>query len=194
MQVLQELGWRAAYDMFLSGAIAREVRSAYTDPSSPKLRNLRTSAQIAWGLKPGNSMQHRARTRVAHKAQLKLEQGKWQLGQVPVGFEDLVIEARATNQNPSRVYLDGFDESLSVFNIYKQVLRPGAVAIDVGANLGIHSLVMSRCVGEQGHVYSYEPGPDIARVFLENVALNGAGNITLRQHGLGSEPGFMRFK
>src|SRR3954451_25026804 len=73
MQVLQELGWRTAYEIFLSGAIAREVRSAYTDESSPKLRNLRTSAQIACGLKPGNSVQHPARTRVAHKAQLKLE-------------------------------------------------------------------------------------------------------------------------
>ena len=39
----------------------------------------------------------------------------------------------------------------------KRWLAPGDTAIDVGANVGWHALLMARLVGSEGHVYAFEP-------------------------------------
>jgi FkbM family methyltransferase len=44
--------------------------------------------------------------------------------------------------------------------LLKQVLFPGAVVVDAGANIGIYSEFLSRCVGPNGTVHSFEPAPD----------------------------------
>jgi len=59
-----------------------------------------------------------------------------------------------------------------------QHLRPGAVAYDIGANYGIHTILMARLVGETGHVYAFEPVPPIRASLGENVSLNGFSNVT----------------
>ena len=38
-------------------------------------------------------------------------------------------------------------------------MSPGAVVVDAGANIGIYSQFLSRCVGPNGIVYSFEPSP-----------------------------------
>jgi FkbM family methyltransferase len=37
------------------------------------------------------------------------------------------------------------------------LLRPGAVVIDIGANIGSHTLPLAKLVGSGGHVYAAEP-------------------------------------
>jgi FkbM family methyltransferase len=41
-----------------------------------------------------------------------------------------------------------------------KVLFPGAVVVDAGANIGIYSEFLSRCIGPNGVVHSFEPCPD----------------------------------
>jgi FkbM family methyltransferase len=41
------------------------------------------------------------------------------------------------------------------------VLRPGDTFLDVGANIGYHSIFAARCVGEHGNVYAFEPDPSL---------------------------------
>lgn len=55
----------------------------------------------------------------------------------------------------------------------RRAVRPGAVCLDVGANVGAHALVMARCAGADGLVLAFEPHPALARRLRENVALNG---------------------
>jgi FkbM family methyltransferase len=52
-------------------------------------------------------------------------------------------------------------------------IRPGHVVLDVGANAGIHTLLMARLASPRGHVYAFEPHPSIYRALVSNVALNG---------------------
>jgi len=40
-----------------------------------------------------------------------------------------------------------------------KVLFPGAVVVDAGANIGVYSEFLSRCVGPKGVVHSFEPYP-----------------------------------
>src|SRR6266480_6716610 len=44
--------------------------------------------------------------------------------------------------------------------LLRQVLFPGAVVVDAGANIGIYSQFLSRCVGTTGVVHSFEPSPE----------------------------------
>jgi FkbM family methyltransferase len=52
-------------------------------------------------------------------------------------------------------------------------IRPGQVVLDVGANAGIHTLLMARLATGRGHVYAFEPHPEIYDSLVANVALNG---------------------
>ena len=54
------------------------------------------------------------------------------------------------------IYLLGSFEP-SVLRTYETLLGPGSIAIDIGANIGAHTLPMARLVGEGGHVYAFEP-------------------------------------
>ena len=54
---------------------------------------------------------------------------------------------------------------------------PGSVVYDVGANHGIHTLLMARLVGERGRVYAFEPVPQIFGCLEENMTLNRLINV-----------------
>jgi FkbM family methyltransferase len=44
--------------------------------------------------------------------------------------------------------------------LLQKILFADAVVVDAGANIGIYSEFLSRCVGPNGVVHSFEPGPD----------------------------------
>jgi FkbM family methyltransferase len=44
--------------------------------------------------------------------------------------------------------------------LLQKILCAGAVVVDAGANIGIYSEFLSRCVGPNGVVHSFEPSPD----------------------------------
>jgi FkbM family methyltransferase len=44
--------------------------------------------------------------------------------------------------------------------LLRRILVSGAVAVDAGANIGIYSQFLARCVGSGGCVYSFEPAPE----------------------------------
>ena len=53
-----------------------------------------------------------------------------------------------------------FEKDVSSF--LTRTLKPGDIAIDVGANIGVHSILMNRLIGEGkgGKVISIEPGKE----------------------------------
>ncbi|MBL6957684.1 MAG: FkbM family methyltransferase [Rhodospirillales bacterium] len=50
---------------------------------------------------------------------------------------------------------------------------PGAVAFDVGANLGEWSLLMAKSIGPSGKLYSFEPLPFLAEAIDKTLKANG---------------------
>lgn len=69
-------------------------------------------------------------------------------------------------------------------NIIQSCLRRGDVFIDIGANIGLMSLVASIAVGEEGVVYAIEPEPNNFRLLKQNVGINGIQNISLHNIGI----------
>ena len=61
----------------------------------------------------------------------------------------------------------------------------GAMAIDIGANLGYYTRPLADIVGAEGRVYAVEPVPVIFDVLKRNVA--GRKNVTLLNYALGED-------
>jgi FkbM family methyltransferase len=53
-----------------------------------------------------------------------------------------------------------------------ELLRPGDVFVDVGANIGYFSVLAASVVGGQGAVLAFEPDPDNYRLLQANIELN----------------------
>ena len=56
-------------------------------------------------------------------------------------------------------------------------LRPGDIALDVGAHIGFFSILYRLGVGAQGTVFAFEPLPETYRQLLRNVMLNRFTNV-----------------
>lgn len=64
----------------------------------------------------------------------------------------------------------------AVHSFLRQRVRPGAVVLDVGANLGIYALCLAQWAGPRGRVYAFEPNPAARKVLERHLALNHLGD------------------
>ncbi len=70
-------------------------------------------------------------------------------------------------------------------------LAPGAVFVDVGANVGNHALFAAAVC--RAKVIAFEPSPQLAALCAANLALNGVrGGVVLQQQGVGACSGRAR--
>jgi FkbM family methyltransferase len=72
------------------------------------------------------------------------------------------------------------------------VLRPSMTAVDVGANLGLHSLFFASRVGPGGKVFAFEPEPDNCALLVRNIAHNHLENIEVFMNAAGAASGAIR--
>lgn len=69
------------------------------------------------------------------------------------------------------IYLFRAFEPLTVW-CYRRLIRAGDVVIDIGANIGAHTLHLARCVGPNGRVIAFEPTDFAYGKLLKNIQLN----------------------
>ncbi len=74
-------------------------------------------------------------------------------------------------------------------HFFQAVLRPGNVAIDVGANWGLHTLCFSRLVGCSGRVIAVEPFPPALRELEWHVAQNACSNVRIHSLAISDSEG-----
>jgi FkbM family methyltransferase len=87
------------------------------------------------------------------------------------------------------VDLFGLDE-LIIFSYYLANRDKYHRVVDIGANIGLHSIVMSKC-GYQ--VTSFEPDPGHYELLRSNIALNKCSNVEIVQAAISSENGIAQF-
>jgi FkbM family methyltransferase len=64
---------------------------------------------------------------------------------------------------------------------------------DVGANVGVYSLLAAAVVGETGSVHAFEPTPAMANGLRNNIALNGCRSVVVNECALSSASGELSF-
>lgn len=92
--------------------------------------------------------------------------------------EDIAIYTTADNYIEYTILTTGTYET-EISKLIRTSLKPGYVALDIGANIGLQSIRMSQCCGDDGKVYAFEPLAYIREKFSKNVALNHCSNVTL---------------
>ena len=60
----------------------------------------------------------------------------------------------------------------AVNNLISTILKTGDIAVDVGANVGIHTLTMASIVSNSGKVLAFEPHPFIFNRLINNLRIN----------------------
>jgi FkbM family methyltransferase len=76
-------------------------------------------------------------------------------------------------------------------DVFRRFLRPGDVALDIGANIGTHTLAMARLVGPQGFVFAFEPQRLVFQTLCANMALNALTNVHCVNAAVGEKPGWL---
>jgi FkbM family methyltransferase len=89
----------------------------------------------------------------------------------------------------STLDLFGLDE-LIIFAFYWANRNRYRRAADIGANLGLHSILMGKC-GWQ--VSAYEPDPNHAALLKRNVRLNQSSTVELIEAAVSDKPGTLEF-
>jgi len=75
--------------------------------------------------------------------------------------------------NINSLDLFGLDE-LIIFSFYMKNKNYYSKVADIGANIGLHSIIMSKCGWS---VDAYEPDPIHQEIFLKNISLNGTMHL-----------------
>lgn len=68
------------------------------------------------------------------------------------------------------VYLNVFEPDTLV--LYNRILKPGDVVLDIGANIGVHTLTIAQAIGVDGRVYAFEPAKLVFQKLMGNISLN----------------------
>lgn len=63
-------------------------------------------------------------------------------------------------------------------------LRKGDIFLDIGANIGLFTIIAGRCVGKTGHVFSFEPHHKTFVRLLDNVVLNRLTSVSCFEEAL----------
>src|SRR4051794_23344965 len=74
------------------------------------------------------------------------------------------------------------DYEPGTFSFLRAHCGRGDTAMDLGAHLGLFTVVMARLVGPNGRVFSFEPTPQTRAVLEKTVRLNGCDTI-VEVHG-----------
>jgi FkbM family methyltransferase len=63
------------------------------------------------------------------------------------------------------------------YQTISNLLYPGMIMVDVGANVGWYTLLAARHVGPSGLIYAFEGAPSTAELLGKNVSANGYNNV-----------------
>ncbi len=111
-------------------------------------------------------------------------------------FFGLKYHGNLSNNIEFNIFYYGAFEKPLLFFLRDTVekLKAGSEALpvffDVGANIGQHSLFMSRYAGQ---VHSFEPYPVVSAKLKDHIQLNQIENIHLHEIGLSNEDGALEF-
>jgi len=83
--------------------------------------------------------------------------GRWRLSYRPLP-DGSILKVQLDVPYEQMVWLQ--DEEWDELRYLQNKLRPGDVFIDVGANIGLWTLVAATSVGPSGRVFSFEPNPN----------------------------------
>lgn len=89
--------------------------------------------------------------------------------------DGMIFECDLSEMIDVGVYLQQYEPD--VVATIERFCRPGWCVLDIGANIGAHTLRLAKKVGATGRVFAFEPAEYAYRKLLRNVSLNEFNNV-----------------
>jgi FkbM family methyltransferase len=89
-------------------------------------------------------------------------------------------------------FVDGSYEP-EIQQVFIELIRPGDVVYDVGANAGFLTLLASKLVGNSGLVVAFEPGPKTSIQLRTQIEINHLKNVIVEESAVSDEIGTSNF-
>ncbi len=106
---------------------------------------------------------------------------------ISLGEQVLVLDADDEIMVPELLTRGSHDADEET--LLRRLVQPGDVVVDIGANVGVYTLLFSRLVGPEGRVIAVEPEPLNLALLEANVRINEASNVEIAAVGLAARPG-----
>lgn len=74
-------------------------------------------------------------------------------------------------------------------DLMARIIRPGDCVVEVGSNLGTHTVPLAKMVGEHGSVIAFEPQRLIFQLLCSNLVANEVTNVWAYNAAVGRVPG-----
>ncbi len=100
--------------------------------------------------------------------------------------EDIFLHYNSKEYIERRIWMTGEYEP-EIWKAFQLHISEGAITLDIGANIGVNSIRMSKLVGENGKVFSIEPFEININRFNKNINLNGIKNVELVPFAFGNK-------
>ena len=113
----------------------------------------------------------------------------------PMGFNELkMCRSGPMLYNKFDIYVGGSLQKYGEFSVgeqmlFQRVLHSGDLVVEVGANIGAHTIELSRLVGPDGEVHAFEPQRIVFQTLCANLALNQLTNVHAVQAAVGTQAG-----
>jgi len=100
-------------------------------------------------------------------------------------FEFNFFENRPLHDKLGAQLAKGYLNEGDVGSFMVRIVKPGDIVVDVGANIGFYSMLLSALVTPVGAVHAFEPAEENVAEIIGNIAKNHFGNIVVHQKLMG---------
>lgn len=110
-------------------------------------------------------------------------------GNRPISIIDQPVEVQLHPRGSiaEALWTNNFEASDRSFVV--NFVKPGMTVLDIGANIGLYTILCAKLIGEQGTVHAFEPAHQTFAWLVENVRLNRCNNVCLNRTALGQSSG-----
>ena len=88
-----------------------------------------------------------------------------------LAWHKMYVDSKDMGITPHLI-MDGYWESWLTL-LFAEIIQPGFTCLDIGANFGYFSILMSELTGDTGKTFAIEPNPSIARLLRATSFVNG---------------------
>jgi FkbM family methyltransferase len=108
------------------------------------------------------------------------------IGVVDSRYGKIIVPS--TDQFIGRGFYEYGEFSQGEVEVFEQIIKPGMVVADIGANFGAHTIVFAKLAEK---VYAYEPQRMVYNALCGTIALNLLYNVTAINAAIGDIEGFV---
>lgn len=148
-------------------------------------------------LMQGNYSRSGAPSRMKSAGMLLRRMARWPLALIPPQTEVRILRGPLRGKKwikgagPNAYWVGTYE--VARVGALAEAVTQGSVIYDIGANVGIYTLLSSMRAGPSGAVYAFEPLPRNLEYLRRHVALNRLQNCEVIAEAVGKTPGTAKF-